>query len=383
MSTTGGWREPGSGEDPKPGTAPGSAPGTAQGPWPGFGWPPPEPRPGVVPLRPLGFGELLGGVLATVRTHTKALYLPVLGAALASYVLVSVSAVLSFLSLSGLYSDASQIRDYQPTPGQIGGLITAITVTTVILLCCAAATYAVGFATSTTVVRYAVLGRPVTARQVWEESRPHLWRVLGAQLLTVLISLGILLVSALPGLLLGLTTDSGIAAGAALLLLIPGWFYAVYVQVRLILLVPVLVMEDQPVVAALRRAWKLNEGAWWRSLSLPYLVNMIGSFATQFVAGPFLFVGAIPLITSTAGQAAPDGQSPTPSAIAFILFGVAAALGLALGATLALPLTPVAYALLYLDRRLRRENLAAALLRAAGVETTPAPRDDTPTAPAT
>src|SRR3954469_4058172 len=82
---TPGWASPGGQQPaPTPGPPPGPtadwqpAAGWAQPGWgqPGWGQPrPPEPKPGVVPLRPLGLGELLDGAVALIRRYPR----PVLG----------------------------------------------------------------------------------------------------------------------------------------------------------------------------------------------------------------------------------------------------------------------------------------------------------------
>lgn len=393
MSTGGGWQPPGSGGTPRPGgprawtPPPGwGAPGGGGPGWgaPGWGGYAPPPKPGVIPLQPLTFGDILTGVFGALRRYFKAVYLPLLCAAAGSFVLVGACAGISYLFLQGLFNDLRDIPDYVPSTGQAAGFFIALALTVVLLICCVAATMTVAVTTSTAVLRHAVLGRPAGARQVWAESRRYLWRVLGSQLLIGLSALAALLVAFLPGLLLGLATGSSAAGvGAGACILIPSMIFAFYVQVRLVLTVPVIVLEDQPVRAALRRAWKLNEGAWWRSLGIPYVVNMLGSFATQFVIGPFIVLGMGPLLFSTAGQASgPDGQAPTPSAGALVALFAIIGLGITLASTLSAPLTPLTHGLLYVDRRIRRENLAPTLAEAAGLpQWTPPPAPPGWTAP--
>src|SRR5437588_7746932 len=95
MSESSGWTSPGtsSGGPGQPGTPPGwsaqqppAAPpsgwgqaGFAQPPgWGQAGWGqprPPEVKPGVVPLRPLGVGEILDGAISCMRSYPR----PMLG----------------------------------------------------------------------------------------------------------------------------------------------------------------------------------------------------------------------------------------------------------------------------------------------------------------
>src|SRR6266700_7483461 len=69
------------------------------GPWPppgygGYGapWPPPAPKPGVIPLRPVSMGEILDGSIATIRRNPKA----TLG--FTAVVMVASTAITTFLA---------------------------------------------------------------------------------------------------------------------------------------------------------------------------------------------------------------------------------------------------------------------------------------------
>ena len=108
-----GWDQPGYGQ-PGPGQ-----PGYRQprpGP-PGYGQPPPgqwprfseaAPKPGVIPLRPLGVGEILDGAFASIRRNPKA----ILGLAA---VVMTISAVISATITRTLLNLGSLDL---PSPGQ-------------------------------------------------------------------------------------------------------------------------------------------------------------------------------------------------------------------------------------------------------------------------
>ena len=75
-----GWSSPGSGDWSAPNPAPVPSPAPAWGAPQGWGAPAPAPpgyfpprtpevRPGVVPLRPLGVGEIIDGAISTMRRH--------------------------------------------------------------------------------------------------------------------------------------------------------------------------------------------------------------------------------------------------------------------------------------------------------------------------
>ncbi|NDZ82853.1 hypothetical protein G3I19_30850 [Streptomyces sp. SID10853] len=339
---------------------------------PGGAWAPtgrahadPAPKPGTVPLRRLDASDILRGVFATARRYPKPLYLPLLALAFGSAVLLGGCVCAAwFLATHGTAHGG------RPLTSHLSGMITAGAVVLVPALICATIAYAVTATVSITVLgRHAVLGhRPPTARQVWAEARPYLWRVLGTQLLTSVAAVAVMVASMVPAILLGVLLHSLTALAFGLLLLIPGLLGAVYAGGRFILAVPVVVLENQRPAAAMRRAWKLGHAASWRTLGIACLTRMICYTATQLV---------MPLVGAVAARLAPsgvlDGSSSNPSSTPFTgLILPAAVVGLAAvsAAIVRAPLTPLTLGLLYTDRRIRLEHLdtglAAAVAGTAG-----------------
>ncbi len=91
-------------------------PGGYGGGW-GGGWggPPPAAKPGVIPLRPLGVGEILDGAVSTMRTYWRT----VLGISLTVAVLTEIVVVL----LQGLVLDdatSEALNDPDATLSELG-----------------------------------------------------------------------------------------------------------------------------------------------------------------------------------------------------------------------------------------------------------------------
>ncbi|WP_199881248.1 hypothetical protein [Streptomyces sp. CB03911] len=358
-------------QEPPPGVP--GPPGAPAGPgwWPGpQGWTyvPAAPQPGVIPLRPLGLGDILRAVVAVLRQYGKVLYRQLLGVTVGALLVVPAYAFFADAALSGLIQDAQAHPDYTPTGGQVAMLIAVVGGGYLLLFGFALAVQVIATATSTKLVQHAVLGRPVTARRLAAEARPYLWRVCGSFLLLALGIAAVMVVGLLPAAIAGLA-----GAGPLSLLLLPLAALAagagMYAQVRLVLQMPVLILEDARPTAALRRAWQLNEGAWWRSLGIPYLVGLIGSAASQILMAPFFFLGFV-LMFAFGGTGA-DGTWEPGSAS---LIGLSACLlaGLLVAVVVGAPLAPLTHALLYVDRRIRRESLDVALAQAAGLHPGPA-----------
>ncbi|MEU9035766.1 hypothetical protein AB0D45_12830, partial [Streptomyces sp. NPDC048352] len=137
----------------------------------GGGWlPPPRPRPGVVPLRPLGPGDILGGAVTTLRRYGGALGGALLLGQLTAGLLVAAAA--GAATLASL-SRSSGSRVFVWTLFPAAALF--------LLFTCALAT-----ALTAVLLRPAVLGRPVTAPGLLRAALPRTPGVLGAQLLALL-----------------------------------------------------------------------------------------------------------------------------------------------------------------------------------------------------
>ncbi|MCC9307792.1 hypothetical protein LN042_11920 [Kitasatospora sp. RB6PN24] len=333
------------------------------GPWrmPGWTVAPPAPKPGTVPLRPLDTGDIIRAVFATVRRYADSLYRPVL--------LVALGCAGVFCGCFALaYAQVGPVPAAGPmTDQQLTGLTVAAAILLVLLFLLSVVATAVTSAVSAVVLRHAAPGRQLTPRQSWAQSRGRLWPVLGVQALVLGAALGILAGSLLPSVLLFFLAGP-VPAAWGLLLLIPGLAGALYVGVRLILAVPVLVLEERRPVAAARRAWQLNRAAWWRSLGIPYVVGLIGNVAVR--SGMTLLAAAVSrLLPVDAFDSGTDGSRAWLSAwlsVGSLTTLVAVfALVAAVLMTVRAPLAPLTYGVLYLDRRLRMENLGPTLAAAA------------------
>ena len=189
------WTSPGGpGAPGAPAGGPPIPPGPPPGPpGPSFGpqygaWGPPvqAPRPGIVPLRPLGVADILDGAIGYVRRDPRT----VLGiSAVLSLVLVVLSFLANFASFRSL-SNLAQGDLYSADPADealggsagIGGDVTALVAA---LLSLPISVIATGLLT--VVVGQAVLGRRVSAGAAWRAARPQFWRLVGLTLLIGLI----------------------------------------------------------------------------------------------------------------------------------------------------------------------------------------------------
>ncbi|MTE19283.1 hypothetical protein F0L17_09110 [Streptomyces sp. TRM43335] len=327
---------------------------------PGWGhWnQPPTVKPGVIPLRPLGVGEILDGAVTTARTHWRT----ALGISLVVAVMIQiVSTVATGIWLrdnSGLQAlenetnpTAEDFREaFSGTASALGVEMLAALVGTVLAT-----------AMLTIVVSRAVLGRPVTIQEAWRDSRPQLLRLLGLTLLIMLIVTGVIVLGVLPGIMLGAAGSAVVGGLLAILGGLAGTAIAAWLWVRYSLSAPALMLERQGVSAALRRSAKLVRGSWWRIFGIQILTALLVFLVGMVVQLPFTLLA--PLI----GGSGPEGLLSGGVAEVTWTYLVIVGIGAVLASTITLPISAGVTALLYMDQRIRREALDLELARAAGV----------------
>ncbi|MGK5628589.1 hypothetical protein [Streptomyces sp. URMC 123] len=360
---------PGPGGTPGPGGAPGSGWGPVPPPggWggPGGGWPPAggwqQPpaaaKPGVIPLRPLGIGEILDGAVATMRAHWRT----VLGISLAVAIVAQTLATV----VTGLWLDNATLEslgdDSDPTFDEVmnalGGSLAGSAVNWLIVMLGTL----VATAMLTVVVSRAVLGRPVSATDAWRNSRPQLLRLLGLLTLLPLLLAVVTAVAVAPG--FGLLLAGWTGAGAALLFVgvLAAAVVVTWLWVRFSLAPPALMLERQDVLASMRRSAKLVRGAWWRVFGIQLLTALLLLLVSAIIEVPAAVVGVIIGGEDTLDWLSGEGAS------AGWPFLIATGVGTVISSTITFPISAGVTALLYMDQRIRREALDLELARAAGL----------------
>ncbi|MFI6727317.1 glycerophosphoryl diester phosphodiesterase membrane domain-containing protein [Streptomyces atratus] len=349
---TGQWSPPST-----PGTGPGApppAPGWGGGPH-GAGWrqPPVAAKPGVIPLRPLGVGEILDGAVSTMRAHWRT----VLGITLAVSVIAQIAIILVQRYLlpepaaidpnaTGSEAlrqtaDSAQSSLVNSVPSLLITMIATLITTSVL----------------TVVISRSVLGRPVTLSDAWAEARPRLAQLLGLTLLLALISAAIMTAGLLPGMLVG----SAAGAGLIVIGLMAAFVVVIWLMVRFCLASPALMLERQSITTSMRRSAKLVRGAWWRTFGILALTGLLTLIVSVIIAIPFSVI-AMAMDGGGVGSFLTDGS--TDFGWPFL---IVSGIGQVITATITYPLSAGVMALLYIDQRIRREALDIELARAAGL----------------
>ena len=213
----------------------------------------------------------------------------------------------------------------------------------------------------TVVVSRAVLGERPTVGQAWAAARRRLPKLL---LLTIVFSLiilvPVLLAIAVVSVALA-SAEASVGGFTVAITLLLGIVVSIWLYVRYALSGPALMLEStrtdvaRPigVFGALRRSSELVRGSWWRLFWILVLILVIAWIISLTINVPF----SLPAFFL-------DQQ---PGDAQFLLTLIVSALGGIVAATITAPFTAAATALLYVDRRIRREGLDIELARAAGV----------------
>ncbi len=303
---------------------------------PGWRPQPPEVKPGVIPLRPLSVGEILSAVFATVRLHWRPLAAVCASVAAATLVLllpVALAAKPLIRAYSALVTvDTNDSYTSTELNNAATDLLHAFWGFMPWLLLVIAVQFSAAVVIDTGsafVVSRAVLGRSTTAHQALAAIGRGLPKLIGL------------------GLIIGISVTAGL-----FLCIIPGlvlatfWFAAPMAMK----------LEPTTIIGSLGRSWTLVSRSFWRVLGILLLVQIIVGVAVQVISAPLSIIGSVGIFASqTIGQ--PSETDVMAMLVVSLLSGVLT--------VLLYVFASVARALLYLDLRMRQENLAPALVEAS------------------
>ena len=326
-------------------------------------WQQQAPKPGVIPLRPLGIGEILDGAFTTIRRNPKA----TLGIAA---LLLTFSAVITTVVSVILVHYLGSVT--LPTPGQT---LTNAQATRLldrfvqVFLPVAALTAVLAFIVDTVltglltvVIGRSVLGQKITAGEAWQIARPRLPALIGATLLIPLILGGIWVVLALVLLILAAVGAPGVVVGGlAVFGVIVALVLTIWFAIMFRMAGPVVVLEREGPARSLARSWRLVQRSFWRVLGITVLAGLIVLVTAGVLQIPFgLLAGAVG-----------GGNSFLPGTGGSLLGLLISAVGGIVAGAVARPISAGVAVLLYVDLRMRREGLDLVLQTAAASGHTP------------
>jgi hypothetical protein len=319
------------------------------------GYRPPPVQHGIVPLRPLGLGEIFDGAFRSVRANPRVMF----GlSAVVVTIAVLIETAVQWYALGSLGSITSTSVSIETDAvlgdlvGYAGGTILSTIVTLV------ATTVLTGLLIIS--VSRSVIGQQVSLGEAWARARPRIWQLLGltVTVMALILSVPAVWVAAMVGAAVGeqwtLMAVVGFVGGIGVLV------WIAWVSTRTLLTTPALMLEEQGVRAGFRRGWALSRGSFWRLFGIYLLASVIVGTVASLIVTPAavvpMAIGADPFGPLALGL----------NAVATIIASV-----------LTTPFTAAVVALLYIDLRIRREGLDVEPTRAAetaAAEATSGPR---------
>lgn len=313
----------------------------------------PAPRPGIIPLHPLGFGTIMGRSFAALRHNPRVLFGFALTVQAVMYI-VTIAAVgaTTVSAFSRLDTVPAGSEDYQTILigsgwmiGIVGLIMTLLSLGVQVLV----------QGVVIVEVTHATVAEKLTVREIWQRVRPVAWRLVGYTLLLIVAILVVVVAVVL--IVWGLTT---VAGGLGILLGILAGLAAiplyVWINTKLILVPSVMVIERARIFEAMRRSWRLTKTRFWPTFGLIFLIGLIFSAAGQLVSTPFSILGSgvLTIFTPTG-----DPSGSLTMSIVFLCLSYVVAL---IVQSVSLIVTSTASALIYIDCRMRHEGLDIDLL---------------------
>ncbi|MHA7306288.1 hypothetical protein ACX80E_13755 [Arthrobacter sp. TMN-49] len=351
---------------------PGQPPYGQQPQWGQYGQPGPQPggynnymappKPGVIPLRPLGVGEILDGAFQAARRNGKAMF----GSALIFQLLTAAATLLVMFVTLGQFmtviTDSTFIvdgTDQEAFESMVGPLVTFSVSILVTAFLSTLIQMVLQGALVVPVIR-AVLNRKTSFGQMWRLTQPRIGSLLllallyaAAMLVAILVYTGIAV-----ALVLGFGANSpGAAVGFSVLAILPFVAVAVWIGTKVLLAPAAIIVENVGVFRSIQRSWTLTNGNWWRTFGTSLLAGVIAAVISGVITTPVSFIISMVMTMMT--------LDPTPEQMltsTLISQSIAGLVGALVGAVTLAFQTGV-MALIYVDLRMRRDGFDITLLK--------------------
>ena len=312
-------------------------------------------QPGIIPLRPLTVGELFNGAFQAVRVNPQTMF----GFAFAIMAVVGLVQAFFASSSTSSLTRALSSGDTEDLVYSLGGSMGSFVTSGLTLL---ATAFLSGMLALT--VWDAVLGRKSSPADAWHRFSPRFVPVLLATLLIGIIEFVVivlvLLVFMIPFFLVVVNAASarsydsasagiGGALSIIFLMIVALIVVACFFTVKFAFTSSAVVLEGLGPVDAIKRSWSLSKGSFWRILGRILLIGIV----TGLISG---VLGAVVGAILGVGANAADSVGMLVAFSAFVS---------ALLSAVVIPVQSSFYTLMYLDERMRKENLAPMIAQEA------------------
>jgi len=306
-------------------------------------------KPGAMPLRPLGLGDIYDAAFRIIRYNPKA--------TVGSAVLVAAAAMALPLLVTAAFTWSV---DLTLDGGDLGTADLVGLVVSVGAFVLGAVLQYVGTILVTGMVAHvtaaAAVGRRLSLGEAWRATQGKRWRLIGTSFLLTFGATALLAAYVGAWVLVVLAADSAAPVVIWGLITVPAFICLfVWLSIRVSYLpVPALMLEDVGVFGAIGRGFRLSHRQFWRIFGIALLTGLITGVAGQVLGAPLGFVGGI-AITALGPQ--------------YELLGlvVIQAVTTVLTAAFVAPFTGAVTSLQYLDQRIRKEAYDVELMTQAGI----------------
>lgn len=306
-------------------------------------------KPGAIPLRPLGLGDLYDGAFRIIRYNPRATVgVAVVVAATTALLPVLITAVLTWtVGVSYSVDDASAGDDVGSTISSLSQALGSIAQQVGTILVTGGVAH---------VAMAAAVGRRLGLGEVWRATHGKRWRLIG---LTVVQLLGLILAAGLYALLWAgviYGTEGNVGPVVFGLLTVPLFLCLLaWAWTRLAYLSgPALMLEDVGIFGALGRAYGLTRRSFWRTFGIGLLTALLIGFVAGILAVPVSLVGVVAIFV-------------VPSEYQLLVLVSVQAVAAVLSAALTTPFSAAVSSLQYIDLRMRREAFDVELMDRAGI----------------
>ncbi|MDN4611026.1 DUF7847 domain-containing protein [Arthrobacter burdickii] len=306
------------------------------------------PKPGVIPLRPLGLGEILDGAFQACRRNPVATF----GSAI---LLQAVVALVVVLLLGNMLSSFEALESSDPSSESLDGVFGELAVFASVSGVVSGAALLILQGILVVPVARAVINQRTSFGQAWRLARGRILALIGFGILSVAAGLvGMILLVGISALAV-----AGLEQYSALLivpLVLGAIVVLVWASTKLVVAPAALMLEGTGPWTSIKRSWQLTRGNWWRTFGIVLLTSVIVSIIASVISMPLTFAVSLLVGFSSAASSAPDAMSSLPLVAATqAITALFTAIGYAFQAGVT--------SLLYVDLRMRREGFDVVLLR--------------------
>jgi hypothetical protein len=334
---------------------------------PPAGWTPP-PKPGLIPLRPLSFGTIIGSSFRVMRRNPAPTFgLSVLLYGLITIVFVAVIGAVFAFSFSRVDSALDEDQ-FDIVAGSLGLIMLSFLVPVGLSVI---ATSILQGIISLEVAR-ATIGERLTVRGLFRLARGKLGALVGWSMLLTAAVVVYLVIATVASLAVFAVFGAGIASTgsqtgdmlgavlvAMLLTFLVGLAFSVlaaWLGTKLALVPSVIMLERATLGVAMARSFSLTRGFFWKTFGVQALIVVIVNTAANIVSIPVSFIGTIVMTLVN-----PLGDSETLIVTVVIMYLVLGVMAVFVGAV-GLVMQSASTALIYIDIRMRKEGLDLELI---------------------